>query len=318
MKKPKLYMLCTLLLLVMIFCSSCNTDRHSNVPDEGTTELLSESSWIDSSGEEHTANFYTNGASAKKIALEANNIKLNHIIIDDIPIYEMYSTQKNNKRIVFFFHGQDSRKEEYLPEMINISEAGYVCVTVDLIGHGERTVKDAIMSVEVTAETAKDIDVLLEYYSTVPYADSTCFSLLGMSQGGSVAYWYAAYGQHKPSAMIIGSSTPDYKYQKDHSAVQNGKEIEPIWTDEEFSQFISNNNPINNVKQFIDIPILSGNGLDDEKVLYKGAEELEKEKHQSGYHDSQFYYYKNVGHDLTEDFMFKVVPFLNKNMKGAS
>ena len=59
---------------------------------------------------------------------------------------------------------------------------------------------------------------------------------------------------------------------------------------------------------------MSGNGLDDNIISYKGAESLEKMIIQKGKTNSKFYYFENVGHEVTEDFMSKVLPFLNTNM----
>lgn len=302
-----------ILILTLILCS-CGNEDISNVPDEGDASLISEKLWYDSDNDEHTARFMSNGNTAAMVKNEAQNVVLNHIIVDDIPIYEMYSKECNSGKMLFLFHGQGSRKEEYLYEMIAYAEAGYLCVSVDTVGHGERTSEEAIMSVEATIKTGKDIDVLLDYYDTVNYASTEKFALIGLSQGGSISYWYAAYGERIPSVLIVGSTTPDFNYQDDDTAIKNGKSIDSIWDEEKLGEFIKNNNPINNVERFLSIPIMSGNGLDDNIISYKGAESLEKMIIQKGKTNSKFYYFENVGHEVTEDFMSKVLPFLNTNM----
>lgn len=303
------------IVAIVITLSGCNNNQaDSQTFDEGNATIISENTWKSDDGITHNITHLTNGNTANKALEESENTTINHLLVDDIPIYEVYSNSANKCNLIFFFHGQGSRKEEYLYEMLNYANEGYLCVTVDLVGHGERISNEEIMSLQVTVDTAKDITTLIDYYKTVSYANADNFALLGLSQGGSVSYWYAAYGKYTPSALIIGSSTPDYNYQNDNTAIQNGQAIDSIWGKEEIKQFISKNNPIKNVDAFINIPLMSGNGLDDEVISYKGAEELEKLMLNAGNTKSQFYYFDNVGHEVTEGFMMKVIPFLNKNM----
>jgi predicted esterase len=65
-------------------------------------------------------------------------------------------------------------------------------------------------------------------------------------------------------------------------------------------------------EEWIGIPILAGNGLSDPSISYKGTEQLEKAKIKAGFTDSVFMYFNNAGHEVTEAFMMKVIPFLNK------
>lgn len=310
--KRKVISIFIILMLTLFILSGCDSHEVDSV-DEGTATIVETSVWKDSSNNEHKVSLLTNGKTAQLVLNESKEITLNHKTVDEIPIYEMYSSH-NNGKIIFFFHGQGSRKEEYLFEMVNYVDSGYLCVTVDLEGHGERVISDTVMSVQATVDTAKDIDTLLDYYDTQSYAKTETFALVGLSQGGSVSYWYAAYGERTPSALVIGSSTPDYQYQNDDTALQNGKIVDSIWSEDEINAYIYTNNPINNVERFIDIPILSGNGLDDSVISYKGAEALEQMIVKHGNAHSQFYYFENVGHDVTEDFMSRVLPFLNENM----
>ena len=302
----------TFIILLSSLCG-CNNENPA-VHDEGNSQIINQTTWQDSDQNTHNATFYTHGKTASEVLADSSNISLNHIFIDDIPVYEKKSENNNSGKILFLFHGQGSRKEEFLFEMLNYVDAGYLCITVDLRGHGERLTEEAVMSVEQTVDTAKDIDTLLEYYHTVSYANTNTFAMLGLSQGGSVCYWYAAYGKHTPAAMIVGSSTPDYKYQNDNIALRNGENIDSIWSDEQFNDFINQNNPINEIDRLISIPVLSGNGLADNIVSYKGAELLEKAKIDAEHTQSQFFYFENVGHEVTEAFMMKAIPFLSKTL----
>ena len=312
MKKSMLF---TILSLILVLClCSCSSNEKTSTIDEGSTSMIKETIWKDKDEKEHIASFMTMGTTAKMVVKEAPEITLNHIIVDEVPIYEMYSKDTCTGKMVFFFHGQFSRKEEYLSEMLNYAEAGYFCVTVDIVAHGERISNEEIMSIQATIDTAKNIDLLLEYYETNSLANPNNFALVGLSQGGSVANWYAAYGTRLPSAIIVGSTTPDFQYQEDNIAIKNGERTNAIWTDDVIQKFIDDNNPINNVERFIDIPIMSGNGLDDEVISYKGAESLEKLIVNKGNASSKFYYFEHAGHEVTEEFMRNVIPFLDNNM----
>lgn len=302
------------LMLVTVFVFSlcgCN----NNTPDpykEGISTVIKQTTWLDSAGNTHTADFYTAGKSADELKFDSSNIHLNHIFIDDIPVYEMYANEQERHKILFLFHGQGSRKEEYLQEMENYVNAGYLCVTVDLRGHGERITEESMMSMQLTVDTAKDIDTLLEYYRTISYANTDKFALMGLSQGGSVCYWYAAFGKHQPSAMVLGSSTPDFTYHEDDTAIKNGETVDSLWSEAQLQEYINKNNPVQMQEEWISIPILAGNGLSDSVISYKGTEQLEKAKIEAGFTDSIFMYFNNTGHEVTEAFMMNVIPFLDK------
>ena len=311
MKKYRCVQALMLVAISVFLLCGCN-DSPTAPDNEGISTVTKQTTWLDSAGNTHTADFYTAGKSAGELKFDSSGIQMNHIFIDDIPVYEMYANERERHKILFLFHGQGSRKEEYLQEMENYVNAGYLCVTVDLRGHGERVTAEPVMSVQLTVDTAKDIDTLLEYYHTVSYANADQFALMGLSQGGSVCYWYAAFGKHQPSAMVIGSSTPDFTYQKDDAAIKNGEMVDSLWSEAQLQEFINKNNPVQVQEEWIGIPILAGNGLSDPIISYKGTEQLEKAKIEAGVADSVFMYFNNTGHEVTEAFMMKVIPFLNK------
>ena len=311
MKKYRCVQALMLVAISVFLLCGCN-DSPTDPYNEGISTVTKQTTWLDSAGNTHTADFYTAGKSAGELKFDSSNIHLNHIFIDDIPVYEMYTNKQERHKILFLFHGQGSRKEEYLQEMESYVNAGYLCVTVDLRGHGERITEETVMSVQLTVDTAKDIDTLLEYYRTVSYANANQFALMGLSQGGSVCYWYAAFGKHQPSAMVIGSSTPDFTHQNDDAAIKNGEMVDSLWSEAQLQDFINKNNPVQMQEEWIGIPILAGNGLSDPIISYKGTEQLEKAKIKAGFTDSVFMYFNNAGHEVTEAFMMKVIPFLNK------
>lgn len=306
-----------MIAVVVAICLSVLFQQSKNsVHDEGTAELISSEQWISNSdGQKHTTSLYSFGTTAQSVQEELPaNIKLEHKFVDDIPIYEMYPADLKNGKIIFFLHGQLSRKEEYLYEMMGYAEEGYLCVCVDLEGHGERITEEKIMALQITADTGKDLDTLIQYYYTKDYADETNFSILGLSQGGSVAYWYVAFGSYHPKAIIVGCSTPDYSYFLDDSCIKNGEIVDSVWNEETIESFLTENNPISRIEYFYSVAILSGNSFDDPIVSYQGSEELEKKLKDAGNTNAYFYYFDGIGHNVSEDFIRKVLPFLKTQL----
>ena len=57
---------------------------------------------------------------------------------------------------------------------------------------------------------------------------------------------------------------------------------------------------------------MSGNSLDDEIVSYKGSEALEKKLSKGGNKDISFFYFDGAGHNITKEFLDKMLPFVQK------
>lgn len=299
-------------LVIMIGVLYMHKYQNSNY-DEGKSALVDSDSWTSAYDQSnHIVETYTLGKTATEVAKSLNGIELNHKYIDDVCIYEMYPSNADLSSIIFFIHGQGSRKEEYLYDMVMYAEEGYICVTLDIEGSGERVSNQTIMALQAVVDTGEDINTLVEYYQTITFANTDSIAILGLSQGGSIAYWYAAYGRYPLSALVVGSTTPDYKYYIDKSSITNGVIGDTIWTESEIESFISVNNPINRIEVFCDLPILSGHGADDNLVPTTGDEELEKYLNDMGSGEASFYYLDGVGHEVTDGFMQKVLPFFNK------
>ena len=286
------------------------------VKDEGTAQKQSETTWISKSNKKkHSVSTYSFGNTATKMKEKlSENMTIEHKFIDNVAIYEVHGNEGKQK-LLFLLHGQSSRKEEYLHDAVSYAEQGYYCVTLDLYACGERMLKDAVMSFEITAHTGKDIDLLLDYYESTALADSGNFGIIGLSQGGSVAYWYAANGRRMPKALVVGSTTPDYNYFLDKSCIKDGKETGPVWNDKQIKDFIAANNPVNHMERFEKMPIMSGNSVDDKVVSYKGSEEFEK-KLCGKNKNLSFYYFDGLKHNVSESFIRNIPAFLKKYLAG--
>lgn len=322
MKKP---ILITCLVCTVIFAAAAciflflshrqeNGGRSADLPYEGETDMTASSVWIDARDQtEHSAATYKLGNTARRVERELpDNFIVSHRSVDDVFLYEVCREDVPDPPMLFFLHGQSSRKEENLDEMAAYADAGYFCVALDLQGHGERITDEPVMALEITKRTAEDIDLLLDYYDAVGTADTARFALIGFSQGGSVAYWYAAHGERTPCALAVGSTSPDYSYSYDDKCFCGGAVTDPIWSESEIDAFISEYNPILRADRMASIPILSGNGIDDDIVSYHGSEALERILKQGGSKDVRFYYFDGVGHDVPEEFAEKIMPFIQE------
>ena len=313
MKKNMLFgVLFSFVLLFVVGCTAQSTIEETQ-KKEGDTQLIDSSSWISLRDQEsHNLKTYTLGNTAREIQNNiSSRIEIKHLFVDEIPIYEMSPKDASFAKMVIFLHGQYSRKEEYLSDMVHFAENGYCCVSIDLLCHGERISSTAVMSLEITKKTASDIDSVLDYYRSCNMANADEIALIGFSQGGSVAYYYTAYGEVIPKAIVVGSTTPDYTYFVEDISIKDGKMYETLWTEEEINQFIENNNPINNISRFYSVPIMSGNNTKDPKISYKGSESFELLLHNTN-HELKFYYYDSSNHDVPESFVHKILPFIKE------
>ena len=145
-------------------------------------------------------------------------------------------------------------------------------------------------------------------------ADADKFALVGFSQGGSVAYWYSVYGDRVPGALVVGSTSPDYSYSYDDKCICNGEVADPVWSEEETKAFVTQYNPIQHADKLMQMPIMSGNSINDDVVSYKGSESLEKILKKGGNTKIRFYYFDNAGHNVTTEFVSKVLPFIRQYM----
>lgn len=294
-------------------CSSLAEESEDNPNQVEATDIIAEDSWTSSDGLSHRIVEHELDRRAQDIDSGSEGVTVRHFFIDDVPIYEERSDSASIGNLVIFIHGQESNKSEYLEEMCAYAAEGYVCVSFDLVGSGEWIIDEPLMSLQVITKSSEAIDTVIEYYLQSGYAGDK-FALIGISQGGSVAYHYAAYGSRTPSALVVGSATPDFTTLDDMTCIQSGERIEPVWSEDEYARYASENNPINNISAFYTLPILSGNGLDDTEVSPQGSQDLEKSITAAGNSEAQFNYYTGTGHEITRSFLQKMRPYVDKHM----
>ena len=152
-----------------------------DLPDEGTAVSEGREEWLSPADQSlHTVETLTLGNTAANAAENLNGAELHHKKIDDIYLYEMVPSHAKTCPILFMIHGQGSRKEEFLHDMYTYAEAGYICVALDICGAGERTSDEMMMSIQATVTTGEDLNTLIEYYRTQPYADAEAVAIFGL------------------------------------------------------------------------------------------------------------------------------------------
>lgn len=170
-------------------------------------------------------------------------------------------------------------------------------VTIDVACHGESQ-DGPLQAPAAWMETVKDIDVLIEYYNTIPDVDTKNFGLTGQSMGGNISEYYTVYGKYKPTAIYVENATADATHEGSAwDCMSKGESgLTPIWEEEKMWKFTTATAPINYSEYFKDIRVFICVGaLDDthspEKVEENKIEALGSDK-------VVFHRFENVGHEV--------------------
>ena len=129
--------------------------------------------------------------------------------------------EKETRPIVIMLHGGgDGRKEKYIERALEYAKNGYFVTLFDAYGHGE--LKNVSEKVKLTGndasnidklfwvytETSKYINVIIDFYKDIIYADSDRIGLIGVSMGAHTIYYYIInerYPKVKVAVCINGS-----------------------------------------------------------------------------------------------------------------
>ncbi len=285
-------------------CQSIGNERKG----VGDVTTLEEYEWISADDEvKHNICKYSLGELASEVASKNDSYIMEHLSIDGITFYYYHPNGEQAAPLIFFLHGQGSEKEEYLGDFNMYADCGFSCITLDLAGHGERKSSEPISALDATVTTSENIGTILDYLSQ--YKDS--FAIVGVSQGGSVAYHYAAYGEYTPFAIVVASTSPDFENSSDTSIIVNGSAQGN--TDAYSDEYVEQNNPIRNWQQFSCIPLLSGNVVNDPVVSVVGSQSLEQIYIENDIETSTFLYYSGDSHDVPAGFFNMIIDFLLQN-----
>ena len=294
------------LFVISLLLSGCAMEKTSKKADDNTTKI---EEWAASDSSIHTVTALPQTEISKKVSHIDKDTIIAHKMIDDIPVYELYSKETKLSPILIFLHEHEGSKEQFIDEATLYAQAGFFCVLFDLYGYGERTVPESVESIEAAVVASKDIDLLLEYYRLSPYVDNEKFILYGHSMGGSAIWHYLAYGNKIPIAVVACSAAVDFTKVEDMGSVLNGKSQKPVWDADAYRNYCRNNNPINHMEKFESIPMLVYQGMRDNAVLPAYTQEFERNISIKN-KNTTFIYDDAGGHNVTAMFLNRILPFI--------
>ena len=213
--------------------------------------------------------------------------------VDGIPLYESKQNNGKLKPLVIQLHGGGGQKD--LNYGLNWLEENVCMVSIDCANHGES--KDGpLQPPAIYMETVRDIDVLVEYYNTIPDVDASNFALLGSSMGGGIALSYVVYGKYKPTAIEVEIACPDPSpYQP---AMTGGM----IWSLERLADFISDFKPANHPEFFTDVWVYACCGQLDTANPPEKMESFKQAIEALGGEKFVFRRYDGIGHDVPQSW----------------
>lgn len=307
MKKKCFVLLMAFLLVALSGCATRVTQENQGATDHDTTVTTEQ--WAASDNTIHSVSLLPQSDVSKKLSTSDNEILVQHKLIDDVPVYELFPKDARLMPIMLFLHEHEGSKEQFLDEAILYAQAGYFCVLFDLYGYGERITNEPVESIEAAVRATADIDLLLEYYRLSPYVEHTKFVLYGHSMGGSAVWYYCAFGRKKPQAVVVCSAAADFTKIEDMGSVVNGESQAPSWDALAYRTYCQEHNPIEHYNNFIDIPMLIYQGMKDPVVLPDLTKDFEAMVSKVN-PNATFIYDENGGHNATSLFLNRIIPFL--------
>lgn len=217
--------------------------------------------------------------------------------IDGIQLYEIRPDNDEPKPLVIQMHGGFWHKD---PEAVEAwAEKGLCVVTIDVACHGESQ-DGPLQAPAAWMETVKDIDVLIEYYNTIPGVDAKNFGLTGQSMGGNISELYTIYGKYKPTAICIENASADTTNEgSSWDCISKGESgLTPIWEEEEMWKFTTAIAPINYPEYFTDVWMFICVGALDDTHSPDKMEEFKNIIEALGSDKIVFHRFEDAGHEV--------------------
>lgn len=217
--------------------------------------------------------------------------------IDGIQLYEIRPEGDEPKPLVIQMHGGFWHKD---PEAVEAwAEKGLCVVTIDVSCHGESQ-DGPLQAPAAWMETVKDIDVLIEYYNTVPGVDAKNFGLTGFSMGGTISEYYTVYGKYKPTAICIECPSADLTGEgPSWDCMGKGESgLTPIWEEAEMWEFTTATAPINYPEYFQDMWMYICVGALDDTHSPEKMEEFKNAVEALGSDKVVFHRFEDAGHEV--------------------
>ena len=192
--------------------------------------------------------------------------------------YDVVSRDAEGKRpLIFFLHGLGGEKEDVVSYAKRLADQGYTVAVPDCVGHGESRTEQPLNFFDVMQQTAAGCIRILEYYQNSEYGDPSRFSMVGISMGGMIALYSAAYSERQPEAVVSVCGTADWEsILGDDEIYINFVDggMQPMGEESEKDALIVSlvqNSPDQNLAYLLQTPILMINGDADETIPISGV-----------------------------------------------
>lgn len=231
---------------------------------------------------------------------KGHGYSMRNLEIDGIPLYEVKKDDGKLKPLIIQIHGGGGSKRPF--HYSEMFQEGACVVSIDCAGSGESQ-DGPLQAPAAWMETVKDIDVLIEYYNTVPDVDATNFGLLGFSMGGNISEYYTVYGKYKPTAICLENSSADLTHEgPTWDCFDKGKNGQtPIWTEEQMWSFTAATAPIKHPECFKDIWMYICVGELDNVHSPQKMEEFKNIVAALGNENIVFHSFEGVGHEYPSE-----------------
>lgn len=202
--------------------------------------------------------------------------------IDRIPMLEI--TQKGAPEhlpLVILIHGWTGRKEDVLFFAYFLAVRGYVVVSMDAFGHGERAMKEG-WTVEAFSnlllQTSEDINRVIAHYEKDPRVDVSRVGLSGISMGGVITYYYLTREDKRIRAAVPMIATPDFSSLINSQISEEilrmlGQEGKDITADATLGAIMAMQ-PSQKMHLMTSVPLLMLNGTSDPLIDLEGVRQF--------------------------------------------
>ena len=137
--------------------------------------------------------------------------------IEEVPVIVYFQDTYDKKPLLILQHGITSKKEDVADLAKNLSQAGYVVVTPDAVGHGGLASSEEKTVAQLIKETGENFETVISYFADSMYVEISRTGIVGFSLGGLAAFHYTANGAHQPKVVVSLCSTPDFETLADSS-----------------------------------------------------------------------------------------------------
>lgn len=248
------------------------------------------------------------------------------IIIQDrnvcnIPILDIFEANEKEKRpIVIMLHGAKGRKEKYIERALKYVKNGYFVTLFDAYGHGE--LSNLYEKLDITGydeskinkllrfytDTSKYINIIVDSYKDIIYADSDRIGLIGVSMGAHTIYYNIAKEKNpkiKVAVAINGSPSWINFVRRYVAAIPDGNTRFSENKIIKIEKYMKTIEPINYFNNFNNFPLLILNGKMDKLIPINDVRKSYT-KLQSSYDKKElikFIEYEEIGHTVTTEML---------------